>query len=101
MAHLVISFHLSDLLFDELMIRDLGSKRLTSICIGNRCISRSANNTGGARSNRVASLLQGEHRDLEPLTFLSNHVCLRNTNVLKRKVTGVPCSNSQFAVNCA
>src|ERR1041384_6363589 len=101
MAHLVISFHLSDLLFDKLMICDLLSKRLASICIGNRRVSRSANNTGGARSNRVASLFQGEHRDLEPLTLLAHHVCLGNTHVLTRKVTGVPCSNSQFAVNCA
>src|SRR6266851_1580290 len=101
MTHLIVSLHLRNLLFDQLVIRDLRAKRLALICIGYRRISRGSNYARRSSSHRVATLLEREHRNLKSLAFFTDHVRLRNTHILKRKITGVAGANSQLAVNSA
>src|SRR4051812_14260827 len=73
-THLVVSFHLRDLLLNELMVRYPRPERLTRVRIRNRRITRRANHASCPRRDGVATLLQREHRDLETLAFFTNHV---------------------------
>ena len=101
MTHLIVSLHLGNLLFDQLMIRDLRAKRLALVCISYRRISRGANYARRSGRHSVATLLERKHCNLKPLAFFTHHVRLRNAHILKRKITGVAGPNSQLAVNSA
>src|SRR4030095_168851 len=65
-THLVVSLHLSNLLFHQLMVRYLGTKGLSRVRIGNRGITRCTNHSSRSRSYSVTSLLERKHRDLKP-----------------------------------
>src|SRR5690349_15665511 len=101
MRHLIVGFHIRDLLFDELEVRDLLTLDLASIRIRDRRVTRRADDTGRTRSHGVSSVLEREHRDLESLTFLTEHVRCRHADVLQRKVTGVTGANAKLAVDRA
>src|SRR5215510_5446884 len=81
------------------MVRDLRAECLAGVCIGNGSVARSADHARRARSNRVTTLLQREHRDLEALTFFTNHVLLGHTYVLQRKITRIAGPYAELAVN--
>ena len=98
-AHLIIGFHLGDLLFDQLMVRDLGAERLALVRVSNRRITRSANYSRGAGGDSKSSLLERKHRDLETFAFFADEVCFRNAHVLQRKISGVAGANSHLPVN--
>ncbi len=83
MRHLIIGFHVGDLLFDELEVRDRLALNLARIRIRHRRIAGRADDAGRSRRNRVTSILEREHRDLESFAFLPEHVLFRNPNVLQ------------------
>ena len=55
--HLIVGLHLGNLLFDELMIRDLGTEGFALVGVGHGRISRRANNSRGAGGDGESSLL--------------------------------------------
>ena len=56
-GHLIVGFHIGDLLFDQLMIRDLCAKGLSFICVSDRGIARRAYHSRCARGDGEPSLL--------------------------------------------
>src|SRR5205823_924268 len=54
-----------------------------------------------SRSNRVSSLLEREHRDLEAFALFAQAIRCRHARVLKRKIARVAGANAQLAVNCS
>src|SRR6185436_12600458 len=82
-THLIVGFHLRDLLLYELVIRDASAKRFALVCISDRSVTRGAYDSSSSGRNRVTSLLERKHRDLEALALFADHVLLRHAHVLQ------------------
>jgi hypothetical protein len=77
-------------LFDELMRTDFHTKRLPLPCVVYARVATGANEPGGTRRNRVAPLIEGEHRDLEPFSLLTDQVLNGNLYGVHLEMAGVP-----------
>src|ERR1044072_4677523 len=99
--HLVVGFHVGNLLLDELMVGYLRPERLALQSIRHGRVARGTDDAGRARRHRVAPLLQSEHRYLEALALLANHVLGRHAHVLQREVAGVARADAELAVDGA
>src|SRR4029078_8742835 len=50
--------------------------------------------TGGARSNGEAALIQRKHRDLEAFAFTTQQILLRHLDAVHREVAGIACEDA-------
>src|SRR5262245_564120 len=72
------------------MRTDLHTKRLSLPSVVYARVATGANEPCGTRRNRVAPLVEGEHRDLEPFALLTDEVLSGNLYAVHLEMAGVP-----------
>ena len=76
------------------MFGDRGPKRLPLLRILCTRVAAGADQSGRSRGHGITSLIEREHRDLESLSRLSEHVSVGNLDLVHLEETGVPGEDS-------
>src|SRR6185436_14355921 len=87
---LVVRFHVRDHLLHELVLRDLDAERLALLGVAHARVAARPNQARGACRHRVATLIEREHRDLEPFAGTPDHILFGNFNPVHDEIPGVP-----------
>src|SRR5262245_7481046 len=90
---LVVRFHLRDQLFHELMRPDFHAERFSLLGVFDTRVAAGTNEPGGSSRYGVATLIEGEHRNLEALPLAAHEILRWNFDLFHFEETGVASEN--------
>src|SRR3989441_6594856 len=98
-ADLVVPRHARDHLLDELVLADGPAKGPALPCITGTAVQTGPDETGRPRRHGIATLIQRKHRDVEPLTLLTEAVIVGQPHLVHHDRSGIAGTDAQLAVN--
>src|SRR2546428_9661800 len=98
-ADLVVPRHARDHLLDELVLADGPAKGPALPRVTRAAVKTGPDETGRSRRHGIPTLIQRKHRDMEPLTLLTEAVVFGHPHLVHHDRSGVAGTDAQLAVN--